>query len=70
MKTPTNMEANETPKRKAGRPMTYNSKTQMLSVTIPVGLLAALDANVDGPKGRSKAVVVMLAQALNYNLEA
>jgi metal-responsive CopG/Arc/MetJ family transcriptional regulator len=57
-------------KRKAGRPKQYGTKTQIVSVTLPQGLLAALDATLPEDKKRSAAIVALLAQALNYDLAA
>lgn len=63
------METQDTKKR-VGRPNQYGTKTVMMAVTLPAGLVEALDAYVATPKGRSKAVAALLAQALNYDLNA
>ena len=53
-----------------GRPKQYNTKTLVLSITIPSGLLKAIDATLTPDQKRSPAIVAMLAQVLNYDVSA
>jgi len=53
-----------------GRPKQYDTKTLILSITIPASLLEAIDATLPEGKKRSPAIVALLAQALNHDVSA